>query len=292
MKGGHHFKRLAPPRPRPVSVAHANWRALRKLLAHRVVARFARLRGAHPVAIPLVLARHAEDEEPPINPGHPACRKHAHSSYCRESWQLHLAELCLRPQTHWHQCDYSKFCALVPLVQRGHCLAAIKLVCAASRPEAEFARHVEFMELLVRDFVAVEARFLEGLPVLEVAPSPSAGHRAPRHLTHPQIRRAIQYIERQLPNPRLTVGVVAREMGVHPNYLSHLFVDQVGERMSRFIMARRVALAKSLLGNTSWQIKRIARDTGHANPGWFSHIFAEFTGLTPGAFRKKIHRPD
>ena len=57
--------------------------------------------------------------------------------------------------------------------------------------------------------------------------------------------------------------------------------------MSRYIAVRRVELAKTLLVTTDWQIKRIARETGHANPTWFSHVFGVHTGCTPGEHRRR-----
>jgi AraC-like DNA-binding protein len=291
---GHHFKRIRQRRRRGTAVGRPDFEALRALLSQRVVARFARIGGAGLVAIPLVLSAQEDGEDPPVNPGHPACRKHANTAYCRESWQLHLAELSLRPETHWHKCDHKNLCALVPVICHGRCLAAVKLVCSSSVPEVDFERHVELLDMLVKDFVSAEADFLERLPRIEQAPaglSPAPGNSATTAAalqpSHPQIVRALRYIEAHLSDPALTVGVVAREMGVNPNYLSHLFVDQVGQRMSGFIATRRVDLAKTLLATTHWQVKRIARDTGHANPSWFSHVFTQLTGLTPCAYRRK-----
>ena len=60
--------------------------------------------------------------------------------------------------------------------------------------------------------------------------------------------------------------------------------------MNRFITARRVERAKTLLATTHWQIKEIARATGHANANWFCHLFRLSTGLTPGALPEGIIR--
>jgi AraC-like DNA-binding protein len=56
--------------------------------------------------------------------------------------------------------------------------------------------------------------------------------------------------------------------------------------MSHFITLRRIDLAKDLLRSTDWQIKRIAHSCGFANPSWFSYVFKDQTGTTPGAYRQ------
>jgi AraC-like DNA-binding protein len=197
-------------------------------------------------------------------------------------------------------CDHKRFCAVVPVVYQGRCLAAVKLASPVSMGEEEFERHVELMDLLVRDFSLSQADFLACVlrdTVAAAGPDPSTPG-VPPELgawkgagTHPQILRALEHIDEHLCDPKLTVARIARELDIHPYYLSHLFADQVGQRMSRLIAAKRVELAKTLLATTHWQIKRIAHETGHANPNWFSHVFSIHTGVTPSAYRRRTRVP-
>ena len=112
------------------------------------------------------------------------------------------------------------------------------------------------------------------------------------HNEHNQVRRAIDYVGDHLADARLTVRQVAHELGVHPDYLGHLFATRMGWRMSRYIAARRVEVAKRLLAETDWQVKRVAKETGHANPSWFTHLFRVHTGLSPVAFRRRVRSGD
>lgn len=249
-------------------------------------------------AITLELSEPQNSEDPPANPGHPACAEYAGSDYCRESWQLHLADLKRRPETHWHKCDYGRLCAIVPIVYQGRCLVAVKLACPASVGGEDFERQVELLDVLATDFVISNAEFLERLLRAQgsvadpgASPSQSTEKRVEGRPSHPQVLEALRYIEEHLSDPKLTVGGTARELDINSNYLSQLFMDQIGQRMGRFIAARRVELAKTLLSTTGWQVKRIARETGHANPNWFCHIFSVHTGLTPGEYRKVSRRP-
>jgi AraC-like DNA-binding protein len=290
--GGHFFRRVGRLQPAATAQLKPTAEALLALLSP-VVDRFRRLADTEMIAVPVALSEPPDAEEPPAGPCHPACAEHVDSDYCRESWQLHLAELKDRPETHWHQCDQGRLCALVPVVCRGRCLAAIKLACPASAGETDFQCQVELMDLLVKEFMASEADFLEQMlrdePAASSRPaSPSQSVLDPPRQppSHPQVLRAVQHIEEHLSDPGMTVRRIARELGINPNYLSQLFVEQVGQRMSRFIAAHRVELAKTLLATTDWQVKRIAHETGHANPNWFCHVFGVHTGLTPGEYRK------
>lgn len=245
------------------------------------------------VAIPVALPEPQDTEEPPRGPCHPACAQHADSDYCRESWQLHLAELRDNPGTHWHKCDHGRLCALVPVVHHRRCLAVVKLTCASLTDEAGFVRQVELLDLLVKDFVTQQGDSLNGLvpgePVDEESCKPhsttEAGIAEPP--CHPQVLRALEYIDKHLSDPRLTVGMIASELDINASYLGSIFADQVGQRMNWYIAARRVELAKTLLAKTDRQVKVIARNTGHANPNWFCHVFRVHTGLTPNGYRRQ-----
>jgi AraC-like DNA-binding protein len=163
--------------------------------------------------------------------------------------------------------------------------------------EEEFEHHVELLDILVRDFVSAEADFLSRLVrrEQEAAESdtplpPGPGTLPQGQAVHPQVLKAIDYIQEHLSDPKLTIARIAFALDIHPDYLGHLFAAQVGQRMGQFIIAKRVELAKTLLATTDWQIKRIAYETGYANPNWFCHVFIVHTGLTPGECRKESRR--
>lgn len=279
-------RRVGPKEPGPPTLAR-----LLELLTIQVIDRFARVGLTEVQAVALGVSE-PNEEQPAPNPSHPACAAFAASDYCRESWQLHLAQLKRRAETHWGTCQHGRICAIIPVVLEDRCLAAVKLAGPAPADNAEFKRLVEILELLVHDFVSAHADFLRrvpgGLSKLATTPvSPNVGEGTAVGLspTHPQVARALVYVTAHLSDPRLTVGHVASVLGICPTYLSELFVAQVGQRMSQFIATRRIDAAKQLLNTTDWQIKRIAIETGHANPNWFCHVFSAHTGLTPSEYR-------
>ena len=277
------------------SAVPSNCESLLKLLVECVVEPFERLMHTTAIVVPLPGMQSDDDEEPQPNPCHPACAQYASSDYCRESWQLHLAETKRRPEAHWHTCDFGMFCAMVPVAYQSHCLAAVKLACPASISEETFDQNVAFLDILVESFSVSHADFLKrlvettnGLDKVDIAGSDDDRVSVFPAKAHPHVEQATQYIEAHFSDPGLTVVGVARHLGIHANHLCHLFAKQVGRRMSRFIADCRIASAKTLLATTNHQIKRIAHETGHAHPNWFSHMFTLHTGMTPGEYRIKL----
>ena len=268
------------------------------LLNEHVVERFGRVSDLSVIAIPLDLPRLERAEDPPESPNHPACAAFTHTDHCRESWQRHLARLKRRPETHWHKCDNGRSCAVVPVVYRDQCLAAVKLVCPKLIPEHLFESRSEILDILVSNFVTSEHDFLarllspEQVSTTSTAPAPHQTDTPPSTPpTNTHVLRAIAYVEKHFTDPTLTLGRIARELDIHPDYLSRLFTEHVGRRINRYISARRIETAKSLLETTDWQVKRIARETGHANAKWFSHLFKVQTSLSPLEYRRKARTP-
>ncbi len=262
-------------------------------LTKLVTERFERISGLTVLVVPIDLPGAAEDDTKPSQPGHPACVEFAGTAYCQESWRAHVAKLKYQPEVNWHHCDYGKLCAVVPFVWKRRCLVACKLVCPDSMKADAFEMHVELLDVLIENFVLKESELLAHLAHSsgsqgDVEPSPGdevepADRGRP---DHPQVRAALNYIKKHLTDSSMTVARIARDLDVNATYLAHLFSLQVGVRMSRYIARRRIELAKTLLASTRWQIKRVAYETGHGNPFWFSEVFREHTGVTPSKFRQ------
>lgn len=259
-----------------------------------VTERFHRLTALDVVAGLVDISPSISGEALPPAPCHPLCSDPA-DGVCREdSWRSLLAELALRPEVYWHDCRHERFCASVPVLWHRHCLAVCRLVCPKSTGREHFEHCVELLDVLCENFVARHAEsWLGCVPV--AAPgvkSPSrsdglsSGTNRPR--LHAKVREAVEYIDEHFTDPEVNAGGIARMLHVNTTYLAHLFAEQVGTRMSRYITDRRVDLAKKLLAGTTWQVKRIARETGYASPDWFSHVFHAHSGLKPGEYRRQV----
>lgn len=81
---------------------------------------------------------------------------------------------------------------------------------------------------------------------------------------------------------------LARQLGMHPVYVSRAFQRYAGLSMRNYVRARRLAEARHLLGTTQRTAAAIALDTGFADASHLSRTFAQTLGLTPRAFRKTL----
>lgn len=174
------------------------------------------------------------------------------------------------------------------------CLAVVQLTGPAASGKTEFATHLQLLQRLIHEFVSAHADWLSqvevGSSVQSEATSSadqdeSGRHEPPHEPRHPQVTRALDYIHHHLSDTDLNVTAVAAHLGMCSTYLGQIFTEGVGQRMSSYITVQRLEKAKSLLIGTDWQIKRIAIETGYANPNWFSHVFATHTGMPPRQFR-------
>lgn len=250
-----------------------------------VLARFERTTGLLAVIAPIELPGISGSMGPCSSPLHPVCREHKGTEVCIQTWQAHLQEIRDGAEAHFHRCTNGIWCAIVPLTWQHRTLAVCQLVCEQPLTEAEFERHVEMLELLTDQYLTSRhewiSRWLGGEAVRDAAVSDGKP-------LHPQVRAALEFIERNFSDPSVNVKRIARELSINATYLAHLFSEQMGMRMHRHIANKRIERAKKLLAETNWQIKRVAYESGHANADWFSQVFHAETGQTPSRYRRQM----
>jgi AraC-like DNA-binding protein len=261
-------------------------------LAHMVTERFTKLTGLIAVIKTVDLPGAPHVEALPMAPAHPLCADAPDREYCRQSWRSHMAELALRPEVYQHKCDFGKLCAVVPVTWHRRCVAVCRLVCDESMGQETFDHHVEILAVLVENFAARHGdRIPHALPGKTATQGPphegTSDTPAATPPLHPKVRIAIDYIDEHLRDIDLSAASVSRHLEMNATYLAHLFAEQAGMRMNRYIAGRRVEVAMRLLAATTWQVKRIARESGYANPDWFGHVFHAHTGMKPGDYRKR-----
>jgi AraC family transcriptional regulator len=109
--------------------------------------------------------------------------------------------------------------------------------------------------------------------------SPSPGPRL-----HPSVQIALSLIHSQQ-SERITVGEIARAIGVSHNHLTQVFQKSFGCGVRRFIQRERVARACHLLSHSSLSVKSIALETGIPDLQYFNKLIRRATGLSPRAYR-------
>lgn len=102
----------------------------------------------------------------------------------------------------------------------------------------------------------------------------------------PRIARVQRHIEAHLAQP-LTNERLAAIACLGQSQFKHAFHQQVGMSVSRYILARRLTLARTLLARTALPIGEVASRCGYQNQGAFAERFLAETGLTPTLWRRQ-----
>lgn len=89
-----------------------------------------------------------------------------------------------------------------------------------------------------------------------------------------------------------TLSALARQVGLSPSRLSHLFTDRFGVSLMRYAALRRAARAQYLLESTDHPIKTIAFDMGFTQPSHFSGWFHRLVGQSPADYRQNVRESD
>ena len=100
---------------------------------------------------------------------------------------------------------------------------------------------------------------------------------------------ALDEVRRQLDEhgrEPLDVPALARRAGVSQNHLSRRFRARHGMTLQRYLLGRRIELARHLLAVTRLPLKAVAIEAGLGNPQYFHRQFRRATGHSPSEERK------
>ena len=87
-----------------------------------------------------------------------------------------------------------------------------------------------------------------------------------------------------------TVADYADALSITPTHLTRLTRTATGHAASHLIVDRIVREARRNLVYTNLPVSTIAYALGFDDPAYFSRVFAAATGLSPRAYRAKIHK--
>jgi len=97
------------------------------------------------------------------------------------------------------------------------------------------------------------------------------------------------YIDRHLSDD-VSLTTLASEAGFNPAYLSRMFKDLSGQRLSDYITELKISRAKELLVGSSLKINEIGNRVGFELTQHFSRFFKRFTLMTPQEYRDNHNR--
>jgi AraC family transcriptional regulator len=99
-----------------------------------------------------------------------------------------------------------------------------------------------------------------------------------------KVRAAIEYIEAHL-NHDLSIDLMAAAVNMSAFRFARGFKKETGRSPHRYLLERRVELAKDLLRSTDQKLVDIAQSVGFANQSHFAAVFRQRCQMTPMAYR-------
>jgi AraC-like DNA-binding protein len=115
------------------------------------------------------------------------------------------------------------------------------------------------------------------------AKEPEAKRAAPH--SEAAMRKMVELIGDEIHRP-LTVVELSERVGLSQNYLARLFRQRFGVTIQRFILVRRVELARQMLTTTDLPVSKIAAQVGMPDPQHFNKQFRKLVGMSPTAARE------
>jgi two-component system response regulator YesN len=109
-----------------------------------------------------------------------------------------------------------------------------------------------------------------------------------RYLKYTSIlRKAILYIEQNYMDEDLNLEKIADHIGMHPNYVSHLFKKEKGESLTGYICKYRITkAAEAIVKSNDLKVSEIAYNVGFNDAHYFTTCFKNILGATPSEYKQ------
>lgn len=92
------------------------------------------------------------------------------------------------------------------------------------------------------------------------------------------IRECIDFIISRI--SMVSVKILSEKYEIHPNLFCYYFRKFTGKPFKRFVLEKRLEIAKFMLVNTEKSVSEIAKGLGYSNLSNFTHFFKRFTGMS------------
>lgn len=104
-----------------------------------------------------------------------------------------------------------------------------------------------------------------------------------------QLADEIRYYLEMKYSEHLVLANAAKDLGIHPNYLTSVFRKRFGITPKQFLSDRKIKKACQLLSDTELPVGLISQTLGYDDQMAFSKVFRKYTNLSPTAYREKHH---
>lgn len=105
----------------------------------------------------------------------------------------------------------------------------------------------------------------------------------------PRVQIAINLIKKNL-HRELTLSSMAQAVGLSPSRLRHLFKNETGVTLTRYLHLQRLEAAKVQIEETLLTIKQVMFLVGLRDESHFTRDFKRCFGVTPTQCRLNVHR--
>lgn len=103
--------------------------------------------------------------------------------------------------------------------------------------------------------------------------------------SNPLIDRCKKLVAEHL-HERLSVKELAARLDITSDYLSRLFLQDEGTKLTEYILQRKIDVAKNQLIYTDNSYEAIAHALGFTSQSHFGQVFKKYTGMTPRRYRE------
>jgi AraC family transcriptional regulator len=123
----------------------------------------------------------------------------------------------------------------------------------------------------------------------DLASSPADRERVGSRILAAQLREIDAFVLENLSGP-ISVADLANVAGFGKRHFARTFVATTGISPHRYVLAKRVDVAKTLLTETSTDLTTLAIDCGFSHSQHLSTAFRNATQITPSEYRRRFRR--
>lgn len=102
-----------------------------------------------------------------------------------------------------------------------------------------------------------------------------------------QIRWAQEWLFHNFTEP-VSIGALARQVGLSSRSLARRFKIATGETPTRYLHRMRINAARHLLENEQQTIQQVSLAVGYSDLAFFRRLFKRYTGLSPQGYREQL----
>jgi YesN/AraC family two-component response regulator len=85
-----------------------------------------------------------------------------------------------------------------------------------------------------------------------------------------------------------SIDDICRDLYINKYYLTHLFKDAMGVPPLKYMITKRITLAKELLSTTDLSVEEVALKCGYSDVTYFIKVFKKAEGITPIEYKDQL----